>query len=34
MARAAVDCLDDDGRFDRERWTRYREVFAGHVVED
>jgi protoporphyrinogen oxidase len=34
MARAAVSCLDDDGRFDRERWAAYREVFEGHVVED
>ena len=33
-AQAAVDCLDDDGRFDREKWAHYREVFATHVVED
>jgi protoporphyrinogen oxidase len=33
MARAAVDCLRDGG-FDRNRWNRYREVFATHVVED
>jgi protoporphyrinogen oxidase len=34
MARAAVRCLDDDGRLDARRWAAYREVFAGHVVED
>jgi protoporphyrinogen oxidase len=34
MAYAAVDCLGDSGRFDRDRWARYREVFETHVVED
>jgi len=34
MARAAVQCLDDDGRFDEARWVAYREMFAEHVVED
>ena len=33
MAYAAVDCLNGE-QFDRERWGRYREVFATHVVED
>lgn len=33
MARAAVDSLRD-GRLDREAWTRYREIFETHVVED
>jgi protoporphyrinogen oxidase len=33
MARAAVDCLGDDG-FDMAKWHRYRDVFATHVVED
>ena len=33
-ARAAVACLGPDGRFDRERWTDFRKVFATHVVED
>jgi protoporphyrinogen oxidase len=34
MAYAAVDCLDGDGRFDRERWAGARRVFETHVVED
>ena len=34
MARAAVACLDDGGRFDASRWAAYRELFASHVVED
>lgn len=34
MARCAVDCLRDDGRFDGERWAGYRKVFETHVVED
>ncbi|MGH7818614.1 MAG: FAD-dependent oxidoreductase, partial [Candidatus Binatia bacterium] len=34
MALAAVRCLRSDGRFDREAWSRYRDVFATHVVED
>lgn len=33
MAYAAVDCLED-GRFNLERWARYRDVFRTHVVED
>ncbi len=33
MAYAATDCLVD-GVFDQEKWTRYREIFATHVVED
>jgi protoporphyrinogen oxidase len=33
MASGAVDCLSDDG-FDADKWARYREVFATHVVED
>lgn len=33
MASAAANCLVD-GRFDAERWSRYREIFATHVVED
>jgi protoporphyrinogen oxidase len=33
MAYSAVDCLDG-GRFDDERWARYRDIFATHVVED
>jgi hypothetical protein len=34
MAYAAVSCLDEAGRFDRERWASFREVFETHVVED
>jgi len=34
MAYAAVSCLDEGGRFDRERWASFREVFESHVVED
>jgi protoporphyrinogen oxidase len=34
MAYSAVDCLDDNGRFDRERWQSFRRIFDGHVVED
>ncbi|HEX5418012.1 MAG TPA: FAD-dependent oxidoreductase [Chloroflexota bacterium] len=34
MAYSAVDCLDPDGCFDRERWKSYREIFETHVVED
>ncbi len=34
MANAAVDCLKDDGSFDREAWRRYRAIFETHVVED
>jgi protoporphyrinogen oxidase len=33
MAYAAAACLNE-GRFDDERWRRYRDVFATHVVED
>lgn len=34
MAYCAVDCLDENGGFDRERWEAFRRVFATHVVED
>lgn len=34
MARAAIDCLDDGGRIDAERWRAARESFRAHVVED
>jgi protoporphyrinogen oxidase len=34
MAYAAVDCLDGNGRFNRERWQSFRRIFDGHVVED
>lgn len=34
MAYAAVDCLDGNGRFNRERWQSFRRIFDSHVVED
>lgn len=34
MAYSAVDCLDQDGNFDRQKWRAYREIFNTHVVED
>jgi protoporphyrinogen oxidase len=34
MAYSAVDCLDEDGSFNHQRWAEYREIFATHVVED
>ncbi len=34
MAYGAADCLDEAGRFDRAKWTRYREEFSHHTVED
>ncbi|MEO8302726.1 MAG: FAD-dependent oxidoreductase [Betaproteobacteria bacterium] len=34
MAHAAVDCLQDGGRFDEGKWREYRKVFETHVVED
>jgi hypothetical protein len=34
MAYAAVDCLSDNGDFDRQAWSRARLEFQKHVVED
>jgi protoporphyrinogen oxidase len=34
MAYSAVDCLDDGGCFNRERWQSFRRIFDNHVVED
>jgi protoporphyrinogen oxidase len=34
MAYAAAECLDNNGRFNQEKWRAYREVFESHVVED
>lgn len=34
MAHAAVDCLQEGGRFDAGKWREYRKVFESHVVED
>ena len=34
MARAAVECLNDDGSWNAAKWSEYRTVFESHVVED
>jgi len=34
MAHAAVECLRQDGEFDRDAWQRHRRQFESHVVED
>jgi len=34
MAKCAVACLSDDGRFDDAAWAEHRAVFETHVVED
>ena len=34
MAYAAVDCLNEAGEFNGERWGEYRDEFTKHVVED
>ena len=34
MGWAAADALRSDGGFDTRRWSRARDAFAGHVVED
>jgi protoporphyrinogen oxidase len=34
MAYAAAKCLDDQGKFDHNRWCEYRRIFETHVVED
>ena len=34
MGYAAADCLDRDGRLDRQNWSAYRRVFESHVVEE
>jgi protoporphyrinogen oxidase len=34
MAYGAADCIDAEGRVDRAKWNRYREMFATHIVED
>ncbi|MDR9364408.1 MAG: FAD-dependent oxidoreductase [Balneolaceae bacterium] len=33
-AYSAVDCIDDEGEFDDEKWEEYREEFKTHVVVD
>jgi protoporphyrinogen oxidase len=34
MAYSAVECFDEDGQFDQNRWHEFREIFKTHVVED
>lgn len=35
MAYAAVDCLNEEGKFDKDKWQGYyRKIFETHVVED
>jgi protoporphyrinogen oxidase len=34
MAKAAAECLREDGTIDQGAWQEYREVFEAHVVED
>ena len=34
MAYAAAKCLRTDGSFDRDLWSKYRQIFETHVVED
>ena len=34
MAYSAVNCLSQEGWFDRNRWENYRQIFNNHVVED
>jgi protoporphyrinogen oxidase len=34
MAYAAADCFSCDGEFNRALWSRYRQDFENHVVED
>lgn len=34
MAYSAVECLNEEGIFDRSKWRAFRQVFDTHVVED
>jgi len=34
MAYSAVECLREDGTFNREQWGNFRRIFESHVVED
>jgi len=34
VAYSAVDCLDEEGHFDNQKWREYRKIFNTHVVED
>ena len=34
MAYSAVECLSPEGKFDTEKWRKFRTIFETHVVED
>lgn len=34
MAYSATACLSQDGKFNWEKWRRFRKIFETHVVED
>ena len=34
MAYSATACLGQDGKFNWEKWRRFRKIFETHVVED
>ena len=34
MAYSAVECLGQDGKFNRDKWREFRKIFETHVVED
>ncbi|OSP55306.1 NAD(P)/FAD-dependent oxidoreductase [Pseudoruegeria sp. SK021] len=34
MAYAAVECIDKNGKINREKWKNFRSEFKNHVVED
>lgn len=34
MAKAAAECLNEDGTIDKDAWRSYRTIFESHVVED
>lgn len=34
MAYCAVECLDQAGQFDSQKWQQFRKLFDTHVVED
>jgi hypothetical protein len=35
MGYAAADCLNQEGKLDRNKWQNYyRKIFDAHIVED
>jgi len=34
MGYSAADCLEENGRFDYEKWQNFKQIFDTHVVED